>query len=589
MSSERKIWLGFGIPTIVVAIIIAYCSYTSINIKGNDEWSNNATLIAEIGVGIVIALLVLMITKVNESKIDTKISNVLNIVKEREMIKKEKENQVYDSILSTFNEIQNEIMTVLKESKLYKKSNDYTEREMHKEQIILSCNRIEQCSEITLSDPNKISSEFFNLDDLRTIKTILSVCKNKPKFSKDDKTVDVSFCNNLKNIIEPRIAELNTKIEKEKYPENIKLEKNTKEISMSTSADRNVYPLNSTMHIRANLGSIIKNKKIIFEIFNSKRRLLLSRTIDPEKNEHPELYGTGIFQTDFKMDGDEWKVGDSYIVRATHGSSYSENLFRIDQRIPIIQSDKPAYTIGSDMILTVIDPDADKDNEIVEFIGDKEDSKVTIESKYGKIDGYRLRETGDSEGIFQGVIGILGIRNNDTIIPQNVSGKIIDKIQGIGDEDGFIGGKRGDEITISYKNSTNVVSLPIFISKYGASVEIDQEEYRSTDKVCITIVAPDCSIDPRKINEIGQNPENMIQIRTSIDKLNNYKLIETGIDTGIFTGEVQLVPIDKTLSKQSKSRDSIDNILSCNKEDFLEIIFTLYEDEPIVKRAIIRS
>ena len=100
---------------------------------------------------------------------------------------------------------------------------------------------------------------------------------------------------------------------------------------------------------------------------------------------------------------------------------------------------------------------------------------------------------------------------------------------------------------------------------------------------------PDCSIDPEKINEIGQNPENMIQIRTGIDKLNNYKLIETGIDTGVFTGELQLFPIDKTLPKQFKSRDSIDGILSCNKEDFLEIIFTLYEDEPIVKRAIIRS
>ena len=228
MNSENKIWLIFGILITIVLIVIIYYTSASINIKGNDEWSNNATLIVEVGVGVIIALLVLMITKVNESKMDTKISNVLDIVKEREMIRKEKEIQVYDSILSAFNEIQNEIITVLDESKLYGKSDDYTERKMHKDQIVLSCNRIEQCSELTLNDPNKISLEFFNSETIDAIKTILNVCKNKPEFNENDKTVEVSFCNNLKSMIEPRIAELNTKIKKEKYPENIKLEETLK-------------------------------------------------------------------------------------------------------------------------------------------------------------------------------------------------------------------------------------------------------------------------------------------------------------------------------------------------------------------------
>ena len=371
-----------------------------------------------------------------------------------------------------------------------KKSKYVIEKKEYKNQIVSSCDKIKLESESILSDPNKVSIKYFDDKTSKIIKTIFNVCKNEPKFSMDGKKVNVSFCNNLESIIEPMIVELNTKIEKEKHLENIKLDLNIEETSMSTSTDRNIYPLNSTMHIRANLGSTIKNEKIIFEIFNSKRRLLLSQTIEPEKFEHPKLVGTGIFQADFKMNGDEWKVGDSYIARATHGSSYAEDLFTIDQRIPIIQSDKPAYTVGSDMILTVIDPDADMDNQIVEFVGDKKDSKITIESKYGKIDGYRLRETGNSTGIFQGVIGILGIRNNGTIIPQNFNGKIIDKIQGIGGEDGFIGGKRGDEITISYKNSTNVVSYPIRISKYGASIKMDQEKYHSADKVYITIVAP---------------------------------------------------------------------------------------------------
>ena len=589
MNPKDKTWLGFGIPILIISGVFTYFALTNIDIKGDDEWSNNATLIAEIGVGIIVTLFVLMITKFSEYKMDTKISNVLNIVKEREKIQKEKENQVYFSMLSSFKEIENEITVVLDESKLYESSEDYTGKKTHKDKIIFSCGRIKQLSERTLDDPSKISPEFFNFDTLAVIKTISSLCKNEPKFSEDGKTANISFCSNLKNMIEPRIVELSEKIGKGVGSEQPQLETNIEEISISVSSDRTVYPLNSIMHMRTNLPSVIKGKKIIFEVFNSKRKLLLSQTIDPEKHNYPELAKANIFQACFKMEGDEWKVGETYIVRATHSSSYAEDSFIIDQRMPVIQSDQSVYIIGSDMILTVIDPDADKDNEVAEFVGDREDSKVIIESKYGKIDGYRLRETDDSTGIFQGIIGILGIRKNGTVIPQNFDGKIIDKIQGTGIEDGFIGGTRGDEITISYKNSTNVVSLSVFISDFGAVVEMDQKVYYPIDKVYLTIIAPDLNLDSEKVDEIGQKPQSMIQIRTSVDKLDNYKLVETGPDTGIFTGELQLIPINEKLSEQSKSRGPNDGILGCNKEDFVEIIFTPFEDEPFVGKAIIRS
>ena len=589
MNPKDKIWLGFGIPILIISCVFAYLALTNIGVKGDNEWSNNATLIAEVGVGIVVTLFVLMITKFSDYRMNTKISSVLDIVKEREKIQKEKEKQVYFAILSSFKEIQNKIIVILNEAKLYEGSEDYTDKKTHKDQIIFSCGIIKQLSAKTLDDPSKISLEFFNFDTLGVIKTISSLCKNEPKFSENDKTVNVSFCSNLQNMIEPIIVELNEKIGKEVGSEQPQLEKNIEEVSMSVSSDRTVYPLNSIMHMRANLAFVIKGEKIIFEVFNSKRKLFLSQTIDPEKHDYPELAKANIFQACFKMEGDEWKVGETYIVRATHSSSYAEDPFIIDQRMPVIQSDKSVYIIGSGMILTVIDPDADKDNQVAEYVGDREDSKLIIESPYGKIEGYRLRETGDSTGIFQGIIGILGIRKNGTVIPQTFDGKIIDKIQGTGIDDGFIGGIRGDEITISYKNSTNVVSLSVFISDFGAVVEMDQKVYYPTDKVYLTIVAPDLSLDSEKVDEIGQKPQSMIQIRTGADKLDNYKLIETGPDTRIFTGELQLIPINKKSSEQSESRGPNDGILGCNKEDFVEIVFTPFEDEPIIGRAIIRS
>ena len=585
----------FIIMIIIISIDFFFLSLIDIGGKGENELSNNTTLIAEVGLGIIITLIVLKNTKLNERKMDEKISSVLGIVKkreniqkEREIIQKEREKQVYHSVFSSFKKIQDEITIILDEAKLYEKS-DSENKKIHEEQIILSCNKIRRFSEETFDDPNKISSEFFDDDTIGIIKTISNTCKNKPEFNKDDKTINVTFCNNLKNMIEARMVELNEKIGDQVGSEQLQLEENIGKISISVSSDRTIYPLNSTMHMRARIGSIIKGGKIIFKIFNSKRKLLLSHTVDPEKSDYSEMAKENIFQACFQMEGDQWKEGEKYIVRATYSDSYSEDGFAIDKRTPVIQSDKSVYMIGSDVILTVIDPDADKDNDVAEFVGDRDDSKVTIESKYGKIDGYRLKETGDSTGIFQGVIGILGIRKNGSVIPQNFDGKVIDKIQGIGTDDGFIGGALSDKITITYKNSSNIVSIPIYISDFGATIEMDQKIYAPTDKVYLTVVAPDFSFDSKKIDVIGQDLQDIIHIRTSVDKLNGYKLVETGPDTGIFTGELQLIPIKDGSSKQSKSTGPTDGVINCNNEDFIEISFTSFEQETVVSRSTIKS
>ena len=593
--NEDKKKLDFKILIIIISIAFFFLALINIGVKGENELSNNATLIVEVGMGIIITLVVFRNTKFNECKMDEKISSVLDIVKEREDIQKERENiqkerekQVYHSVFSSFKKIQDEITIILDEAKSYEKS-DSENKKIHKEQIILSCNKIRRFSEETFDDPNKISSEFFDDDTIGIIKTISNTCKNKPEFNEDDKTINVTFCNNLKNMIEPRMVELNEKIGNQVGSIQPQLEERIGKISMFVSPGRTVYPLNSTMHMRAKIESIIKGEKIIFEIFNSKRKLLLSQTIDPEKNDYSDLAKENIFQACFQMEGSQWKEGETYIVRATYDDSYSERGFAVEKRTPVIQSDKSVYTVGSDMILTVIDPDADKDNNVAEFVGDRDDSKVTIESKYGKIDGYRLKETGDSTGIFQGVIGILGIRKNGSVIPQNFNGKIIDKIQGIGTDDRFIGGTPGDEITITYKNSSNIVSITISISDFSATIEMDQKTYAPTDKVYLTVVAPDFNLDSKKIDEIGQELQDIIHIRTSIDKLNGYKLVETGPDTGIFTGELQLIPIKERSSKQSKSTGPTDGVINCNKDDFIEISFTSFEKEAIVGKAIIKS
>ena len=75
---------------------------------------------------------------------------------------------------------------------------------------------------------------------------------------------------------------------------------------------------------------------------------------------------------------------------------------------------------------------------------------------------------------------------------------------------------------------------------HGAPLGFDKATYTWTDKIFITIVAPDFDFDTHAIDEIGNDSFNPIKISTRGHTLDQYKLVETGPSTGIFTGEIIL-------------------------------------------------
>ena len=74
----------------------------------------------------------------------------------------------------------------------------------------------------------------------------------------------------------------------------------------------------------------------------------------------------------------------------------------------------------------------------------------------------------------------------------------------------------------------------------NASSGFDRVAYTWTDKIIITIVAPDFNFDTHSIDEIGNDSFNPVKISTRGHTLDQYKLVETGPSTGIFVGEVIL-------------------------------------------------
>ncbi|MCV0365658.1 MAG: toll/interleukin-1 receptor domain-containing protein [Nitrosopumilus sp.] len=366
-------------------------------------------------------------------------------------------------------------------------------------------------------------------------------------------------------------------------------------VTLSVSFDRTVYPLNSKVYVRVNCPYILYGKNIELVIFNSKNKTIASKQLDPSLVPDSDLKRAGIYEEFFLMNHSDWNLGEVYTIRASHGNASAEDSCTIDERTPVIQTDKSVYLAGTNMILTVIDPDADKDSQKQESVGNTEESFLTISSSMGKLTGYKLTETGDSTGIFQGIIGLIGTHDDGTKIPYVDNEHNISKTQGNGPDNGFIQVKQSDEIKITYKRKSDTTVLTAFASNFGAMIELDQKVYTWTDKVRIAVVAPSFIKDPNKIEKIGNDSDGTITIKTRTSRLEKYELIETGPGTGIFVGEVRLsgFQYDKIPSDmindfgKSIGNGPNDGILSCNSDDGISVELAT-KNETIVGSALIR-
>ena len=285
--------------------------------------------------------------------------------------------------------------------------------------------------------------------------------------------------------------------------------------------------------------------------------------------------------------------GDIITVTYVDASDASGNLntasdsATFDLRNAVLQSDKKTYVIGQDALLTLIESDLNLDSRAIDSVdlsriawdSDAYDEDEGIDhSAFGAVP-QSLRENGENTGIFHVVI----------TIPETIAGETLE---------------RGEEITLSYTDygpsgadfvgdDDRDVELFIETSDFGATIELDQNVYTWTDKVFITIVASDYNFDSNIIDEIGTEENGEITVRTRADELEQYRLAETGPDTGVFTGEIVLTgqtgEIDDGPSGITDGSGPTNGRLEAKSADGLSITFDFSDGQaPIVSSALIR-
>jgi hypothetical protein len=111
-------------------------------------------------------------------------------------------------------------------------------------------------------------------------------------------------------------------------------------------------------------------------------------------------------------------------------------------------------------------------------------------------------------------------------------------------------------------------------------------------------VAPDHNFNTDAIDEIGTTSDGEVTISTRGSELELYKLVETGTDTGIFTGEIILTGFDHdadgdgvdydATATSAASSGPTDGFLETSDDDGLTVSFEFSDGEVVLGSSLIR-
>lgn len=136
----------------------------------------------------------------------------------------------------------------------------------------------------------------------------------------------------------------------------------------------------------------------------------------------------------------------------------------------------------------------------------------------------------------------------------------------------------------------------------SSSIQFDKKVFSWTDRVYITIYAPDFNSNPNVIDTIGETQDDKVNVCTTGHCI-PYKLTETGVNTGIFSGYVTLTgdPTEKgsvgvdgqgqnpsgIMSKCSPVCGPTDGLLPSTGHDGISVTFEYTRDQTVTGSALI--
>ena len=310
----------------------------------------------------------------------------------------------------------------------------------------------------------------------------------------------------------------------------------------------------------------------------------------PDSNKHEDKIGVGQEKT---IQNSQEESGISNTDEENKGTTnlpYEPSNSENEEKIMWLESSYPATGTG---VVRVIDPDMNLNPD--EF--DNFDVDVWSDSDLAGLD-LTLTETNVATGIFEGTVFF---STND-----ESSGHRLRVAQG----DTITAKHQGNALTAQHTTADKldmVITTALIQGIHDPDnadrrITLDKTTYTWTDKVRITIDSPEHNLDSAKVEEIGNSEQNPVKISTRHFDLDNYKLVETGANTGIFTGVIVLTGFSHDADGNTQTGTDgndvadiptsgvgpVDGLLPADNDDGIAVSFEHAEDETAITSALIR-
>ena len=211
-----------------------------------------------------------------------------------------------------------------------------------------------------------------------------------------------------------------------------------------------------------------------------------------------------------------------------------------EQRDPVLESSvlwevgtiqwlEDVYSSTGTAVVRVIDPDRNQiHGEIENF-----DVDVWSDTDLAGLD-LTVTETDISSGVFEGTVFFsitddssghrLRISQGDTVFSKYADITI----------------PKSDYDDLSVLIDTAMISEENPTQKIEDRIALDKESYEWGDTVTIMIIAPELNMDSKTIEEINNTEKFPVEITTRHFEIKEFSLVETDVDTGVFSGKVTL-------------------------------------------------
>ena len=191
---------------------------------------------------------------------------------------------------------------------------------------------------------------------------------------------------------------------------------------------------------------------------------------------------------------------------------------------------KTSVTIRSDVHVNIVQPPSPPDTQNVGLVTLTSKTHRIIEASWEapeeEPDGYQIswHETGEED--------------HEETVSSVIPSYTLDEV--------YEGAEYGIKVRAQYGDAFGKWSDKSFVTAFNLTtgtptVVLDRSTYSWTDRVYITVEFSEHNFDDTQIDEIGNIEDYSITVETRGSDIELYKLVETGLSTGIFTGEVTLI------------------------------------------------